>query len=94
MIPRLPAKWRKPLRQANAIKGKKGQNRAHAVHLWCLMAKEALRGNPVSVRGVQPKPEPNLDESLGTEVRGEVGAEAEGSDSPRVSDPGETKAGR
>lgn len=87
MTPRLAKRWRKPMAQAKAI-GKKDtpKARARAVHLWCLMAREAISHEAVSVpvSGVQPGPGTQLDPGPCPAVRGEDGAAPGGSDSPRV----------
>ena len=88
MVARLPMKWRKPMAQARAIAERKTvKGRAAAIHAWCMMCKEALRGD-VPVRGVQPDPVPNLDPGPRAEVRGSHGLAPDQPDGPRVPDPG------
>ena len=92
MVARLPMTWRKPMAQARSIKARKtAMGRARAVHLWCLMVKEALHGD-VPVRGVQPDPRANLDTGARAALRGADGVGTEGSDGPRVPDPGGSQA--
>ena len=92
MVARLPMKWRKPMAQAHSIaKRKTAKGRASAIHAWCEMCKEALRGD-VPVRGVQPDPVPNLDPGARAALRGAHGLAPEGPDRPRVPGPGGSQA--
>lgn len=93
MVARLPMRWRKPLAQARTIKARKtAKGRANAIHVWCLMVKEALRAE-VPVRDV-PAGEPGADLDAGARaaLRGADGAAHEGSDGARVSDAGGVQA--
>ena len=88
MVARLPMKWRKPMAQARAIAERKTvKGRAAAIHAWCMMCKEALRGD-VPVRGVQPDPVADMDAGPCAEVRGAHGLAPDQPDGPRVPDPG------